>query len=164
MTVDGDKVENTRQLIDTISAMPPGTEVVLGVMRNGKPKSLTVTLEEREDPSSSAEPAAGPGGEGDVFERVGVTVVELDSVVRQNFRIEEDIDGVVVTRVRPLSPAGEEGMTPGLVITEANGQPVTSPSELRAVVADVDESGYVRLYVYSPRADIYRFVILKLEE
>jgi serine protease Do len=164
VTVDGDKVENTRQLIDTISAMPPGTEVVLGVMRNGKPKSLTVTLEEREDPSSSAEPAAGPGGEGDVFERVGVTVVELDSVVRQNFRIEEDIDGVVVTRVRPLSPAGEEGMTPGLVITEANGQPVTSPSELRAVVADVDESGYVRLYVYSPRADIYRFVILKLEE
>ena len=70
----------------------------------------------------------------------------------------------MVTRVRPLSPAGEEGMTPGLVITEANGVPVTNPSELRAVIADVEDGGYVRLYVYSPRADIYRFVILRLEQ
>lgn len=164
VSVDGNPVEDTRQLIDTISAMPPGTEIDLGLMRNGKSKTLTVTLEERDIEASAAEPAAGPGDEGDVFERVGVTVVALDSTARQNFRIEEDIEGVVVTRVRPLSPAGEEGMTPGLVITEANGVPVSRPSELRAAIADVDAGGYVRLYVYSPRADINRFVILKLEE
>ena len=88
----------------------------------------------------------------------------LDPSVRQNFRIDEDIEGVVVTRVRPLSPAGEEGMTPGLVITEANGELVTSPSDLRGVIEDVDAGGYLRLYVFIPRADTYRFVILKLEE
>jgi serine protease Do len=85
-------------------------------------------------------------------------------MVRQNFRIEEDIEGVVVTSVKPLSPAGEEGMTPGLVITEANGEPISGPSDLRDVIEDVDAGGYLRLYVYIPRADIYRFVILKLEE
>jgi serine protease Do len=164
VSVDGDQIEDTRELIDTISAMPPGTEVELGVMRNGKPMEITVTLEERDSGESDAEPAEGDSGEGDVFERVGVTVVALDPMVRQNFRIGEDIDGVVVTKVRPLSPAGEEGMTPGLVITEANGVPTASPSELRSVVADIDAGGYVRLYVYSPRADVYRFVILQLEE
>jgi serine protease Do len=164
VSVDGNAVEDTRQLIDTISAMPPGTEVELGLIRNGKPKNLSVTLEERDVDTSTAEPAAGQGDEGDVFERVGVTVVALDPTVRQSFRIEEDIVGVVVTRVRPLSPAGEEGMTPGLVITEANGEPVSRPSELRAAIADVEAGGYVRLYVYSPRADINRFVILRLEE
>jgi serine protease Do len=164
VSVDGEPIEDTRELIDTISAMPPGTKVDLGVVRNGEPRKITVTLEEREAAESTAEPAEGDGGEGDVFERVGVTVVALDPMVRQNFRIEEDIEGVVVTRVRPLSPAGEEGMTPGLVITEANGVPIASPSELRGVVADIDAGGYVRLYVYSPRADIYRFVILRLEE
>jgi serine protease Do len=164
VSVDGETIEDTRELIDTISAMPPGTKVDLGVVRNGEPRKITVTLEEREAAESTAEPAEGEGGEGDVFERVGVTVVALDPMVRQNFRIEEDIEGVVVTRVRPLSPAGEEGMTPGLVITEANGVPVASPSELRGVVSDIDAGGYVRLYVYSPRADIYRFVILRLQE
>jgi serine protease Do len=164
VSVDGEPIENTRRLIDTISAMPPGTEVELGLVRNGKPKTLNVTLEERDAESSGAEPAEGSGEEGDSFERVGVSVSGLDPMVRRNFRIEEDIQGVVVTRVRPLSPAGEEGMTPGLVITEANGQPVTRPSDLRAVIDEVDAGGYLRLYVYIPRADVYRFVILKLEE
>jgi serine protease Do len=164
VSVDGDPIEDTRELIDTISAMPPGTEVVLGLMRNGKPKSITVVLEERDDSSLSDERAEGSDDEGDEFERVGVSVSALDPMVRQNFRIDEDIEGVVVTRVEPLSPAGEEGMTPGLVITEANGEAITTPSDLRAVIEDVDGGGYLRLYVYIPRADVYRFVILKLEE
>jgi hypothetical protein len=41
---------------------------------------------------------------------------------------------------------------------------VTSPAGLREIVADIDGSGYLRLYVYLPRADLYRFVVLKLEE
>jgi serine protease Do len=164
VSVDGEPVENTRELIDTISAMPPGTEVVLGLMRDGKPKSITVVLEERDDESLGAEPAEGQGDEGDVFERIGVSVSALDPMVRQNYRIEEDIEGVVVTRVKPLSPAGEEGMTPGLVITEANGEAIASPSDLRAAIEDVEAGGYLRLYIYIPRADAYRFVILKLEE
>jgi serine protease Do len=162
--VDGDPIEDTRELIDTISAMPPDTEVELTVMRDGKAKTITVTLEERDDAAASADRTDEPGEEGDVFERVGVAVTALDPSVRQNFRIEEDIDGVVVTRVRPLSPAGQEGMTPGLVITEANGEPIASPSDLGEVIEDVGAGGYLRLYVYIPRANAYRFVILRLEE
>jgi serine protease Do len=164
VTVDGDTIKDTRQLIDTISAMPPGTEVELGVVRGGKRQKITVTLEERDSEVASLESGEGPTDEGDVFERVGVTVTELSPVVRQNFRIAEEIEGVVVTRVRPLSPAGEQGMIPGLVITEANGEPVTSPAELRRVVADVGAGGYLRLYVYIPRADSHRFIVMKLEE
>jgi len=93
VSVDGEPIEDTRELIDTISAMPPDTEVELVVMRNGKAKILTVILEEREDADASAEPAEGAGGEGDVFERVGVAVTVLDPSVRQSFRIEEDIEG-----------------------------------------------------------------------
>jgi serine protease Do len=164
VSVNGEPVKNTRQLIDTVSALPPGTAVELGVIRNGKPEKFKVILEERDEGTSGDEPDNESEGEGTVFERVGVTVSALDPMVRQNFRIEEDINGVVVTRVRPLSPAGEEGMTPGLVITEANGEPVDSPADLGEIVEEVDAGGYVRLYVYSPRADVYRFVILQLEQ
>jgi serine protease Do len=164
VSVDGTNLSDTRELIDTISAMPPGTEVTLGVIRNGKKMNIDVTLEERETDAAPAEPGSSPSDEGDVFERVGITVNELTPMVRQNFRIETEIQGVVVTKVRPLSPASEENVAPGLVITEANGKPVDTPAELRAVVEDVATGGYLRLYVYIPRADSYRFVILKLEE
>ena len=162
--MDGSGVEDTRELIDTISAKPPGTVVELGVIRDSKEITIDVTLEEREADATPDEPGDDSSAEGDVFERVGVTVTELSPIVRQNFRIEDGVEGVVVTRVRPLSPASEEQMAPGLVITEANGQPIDSPAELRGVVEDVDAGGYLRLYVYIPRADAYRFVILKLEE
>ncbi len=164
ISVDGQSISDTRELIDTISAMPPGTKVGLGVIRNGKSRNITVTLEERELQESTADPSRETGDEGDVFERVGVTVTELGPRVRQSFRIGSEIEGVVVTRVRPLSPAGEEGVQPGYVITEANGAAVTSPAELRAATEKVEDGGYLRLYVYIPRADLYRFVILKLEE
>ena len=164
VSVDSEKVTNTRELIDMISAMPPGTKVALGLMRNGKAMTVTVTLEERDAGESGAVPAAGPGGEGDVLERIGVTVSALDPSLRQSFRIGDEIEGVVVTRVRPLSTAGEEGVTPGLVITEANGEPVLKPSDLSDVIEDIKDGGFLRLYVYIPRADTYRFVILKLDE
>ena len=93
-----------------------------------------------------------------------MTVIELSPAVRQNFRIDAEVDGVAITRVRPLSPASDEGLTPGLVITEANGEPVDSPAELRGVVRDVEAGGYLRLYVYIPRADAHRFFIIKLDD
>ena len=164
ISVDGQRISDTRELIDTISAMPPGTKVELGVIRNGTSRDITVTLEERELQETTADPSQGPDDEGDVFERVGVTVTELGPGARQNFRIGSEIEGVVVTRVRPLSPASEEGVQPGFVITEANGASITSPSELRVATEKVEVDGYLRLYVYIPRADVYRFVILKLEE
>jgi serine protease Do len=163
-SVDGEPIENTRELIDTVSATPPGTKVELGIVRNGKRMTLDVTLEERESDVAELGRDIGPDDEGDVFERVGVTVAELSPMMRQNFRIEEDIQGVVVTRVRPLSPASEEGMTPGLVITEANGETITSPAELRRVVSSIGDGGYLRLYVFIPRAESYRFIILQLAE
>jgi len=164
ISVDGQRISDTRELIDTISAMPPGTKVELGVIRNRTSRDITVTLEERELQETTADPSQDSSDEGDVFERVGVTVTELGPGARQNFRIGSEIEGVVVTRVRPLSPASEEGVQPGFVITEANGASVTSPSELRAATEKVEVDGYLRLYVYIPRADVYRFVILKLEE
>jgi len=164
ISVDGQRISDTRELIDTISGMPPGTKVELGVIRNRKSRDITVTLEERELQETTADPARGPDDEGDVFERAGVTVTELSPGARQNFRIGSEIEGVVVTRVRPLSPASEEGVQPGYVITEANGASITNPSDLRAATEQVEADGYLRLYVYIPRADVYRFVILKLEE
>jgi len=164
LSVNGKSIADTRELIDTISAMPPDTKVELGIIRNGASRDLNVTLEERELQGATNEPVHGADDEGDVFERVGVTVTELGPSARQSFRIGEEIEGVVVNRVRPLSPASEEGMQPGFVITEANGATITSPAELRAATEKVEAGGYLRLYVYIPRADLYRFVILKLEE
>ena len=164
VSVDGRPVEDTRELIDTVSALPPETKVELGVIRDGKRKTITVTLEERELDGEQVEPEEGSDEGGDVFERVGITVSELTQRMRQGYRLDDSIEGVVVTRVRPISPAGDEGMLQGDIIAEANGEAITTVSDLSSVIADVESGGYLRLYVFNPRFDNYRFVILQLEE
>jgi len=164
LSVDGQKVEDTRELIDTISALPPGTKVKLGVIRDGKPETITVTLEEREIEGEQVSPEEHLDEGGDVFERVGVTVSELTPRIRQGYRLDDSIDGVVVTKVRPLSPAGDEGVIQGDIITEANGESIHKVSDLSSVIEDVKSGGFLRLYVYNPRFENYRFVILHLEE
>ena len=74
------------------------------------------------------------------------------------------MDGVVITRVKPVSPAGEENLQRGDVITEANGVSISSVGDLIGQVEAVDEGGYLRLYVYRPQAERSFFAILKLDQ
>jgi serine protease Do len=159
VTVDGQPVASPRELIDSVSTMPPGSTVKLGVIRDGKQLDLKVKLEERPG-VGQAEQAGGQPSEGDVSSRIGVVVRELNPQLRQMYGVGEGISGVVITRVDPVSPAGEKGLAPGDVITEANGVSVTTPDALNHQIDAVGTGGYLRLYVYRPQADRSFFVIL----
>jgi serine protease Do len=164
LEIDGKPVEDTRDLIDTVSSMPPGTKVELLINRNGRRTTLTVELEERVREGEQPEGDDSTRDEDQATARVGVTVTELTQRVRQGYGIDENIDGVVITRVRAVSPAGEEGLREGDVIIEANGRPVNTTDELFEVIDDVDEGGYLRLYVHRSRFDRSFFAILKLDD
>jgi len=164
LEVDGDPVEDTRDLIDTISASPPGTKVELDVIRDGRPVSVTVELEERLREGEQVTREETEPDEDEAATRVGVTVSDLTARMRQYYGVEDDMDGVVITRVRAVSPAGEEGLREGDVINEANGRTIASSDDLLAAIDAVEEGGYLRLYVYRPRFDRSFFAILKLDE
>ncbi|MEN8164977.1 MAG: Do family serine endopeptidase [Acidobacteriota bacterium] len=163
--VDGLAVDDTRTLIDTVAALPPGHTVKLHVVRDGQQQDFKVTLGER-DADSEASPA-DQGGTDDAdaaAERVGVAVTAVDDRVRQMAGIDEGVTGVLITHVRPDSPAGLEGLVRGDIILEANGRNVKSPEDLMDEVRDVKEGGYLRLYVLRPRAGRSFFSILELGE
>ncbi len=164
LSVDGRRLEDTRDLIDTVSAMPPGREVKLEIIRNGERMTLEAELDERVPQDGDRDVEPGEGAEEDSAERAGITVTDLTSRMRQFYGVEDDIDGVLVTRVRALSPAGEEGILRGDVITEANGAEVRSVDDLIAAIDAVDEGGFLRLYVHRPRAERSFFAILQLDE
>ncbi len=162
--IDGRPLEDTRDLIDTVSAKPPGTTVELGIIRDGKRITKKVTLEERAGEDEAGDAEAAPEEEDTTATRVGINVTEMTARIRQYYDVDDSTTGVVVTHVRPLSPAGEEGLAEGDVITEANGQQVAAPEDLLRAIERVRDGGYLKLYVYRPRADRSFFAILKLDE
>jgi len=163
--IDGAAIKDTRELIDTISAMPPGTEVELTIIRDGKQRKLTVELEARDAADDASSPDAEPSREDDTAERLGISVSELSSQIRRMYRLEDDAEGVVITRVLPVSPAADEGLVPGDLIIEANGELIETVDQLREIVAEVPAGGYLRLYVQRPQMGGRSFfAILKLED
>jgi serine protease Do len=161
--VDNVPVREPRELINYVSSRPPGQSVRLTVVRNGQRQTVTATLAPLEVAQNASDGSLGtdrPGRQ----ERLGISVTILTSEIRQELNVPGNVSGVVVADVRDGSPAGDQGMAPGDVITEANGAKVGSIEDFRAAMAKVGKGDYVRLYVrrFSPQ-EVSRFVIIKTE-
>jgi serine protease Do len=146
--IDGRKINTNRELIDYISYLPLGSNVHLTVIRNGQRKTLTANtaqrpLEAERDSgrdSSTPEPARN---------RLGMSVQEITPQLRQVYAIDDNVRGVVVTSVKEVSPAGD-AVNEGDVITEVQGEKITTVSDFRAAIDRIRAGQTIRLYVVTP--------------
>ena len=77
----------------------------------------------------------------------------------EQFGIDATIKGAVILSVNPGSEAGDKGLQPGDVITQVDGQDVTSADELTQVLASDKADDGVRLQVRGRRGGV-RFVFI----
>ena len=148
LTVDGQTIENTRELIDYVSNQGPEAKVELGILREGKRMKKTIQLAER--PSETGEPEEDEGPEDAGIEWLGLRYQDISPGLRSNHGIPEDVEGVWVTDISPRSPLYEEGVRSGEVIniiTEVNGRSVGSVAEFEELVRDAQSGARLRFYL-----------------
>ncbi|HYI07887.1 MAG TPA: Do family serine endopeptidase [Thermoanaerobaculia bacterium] len=147
--IDGKPIRNNRELIDTISYLPVGTEVKITLIRNGKSQTVTAKTATRPVDGEEAEEeetaAAAP-----VRDRLGLSVSNITTELRRIHSLPDDARGVVVTDVKNVSPAGEAGINEGDVISEVQGQSVSNVDQFRAATENLRPSQRVRMYVTTP--------------
>jgi serine protease Do len=128
--LNGERISDSRTLRLKIAQMAPGTTVRLKLLSDGHEREVTVTLGEL---PAEAERNSGGGAEpGSALE--GVTVEDLTPQIAQQLNLPPQTRGVVVTSVRPDSPAQEAGLRRGDVIQEVNRKPVTNSAEFERAV------------------------------
>lgn len=144
--LNGQKVTDSSSLQIAISDMTPGTPIKLGIMRNGKPMTLDVTVGQYH---GNGEEASNEAGGANQKARIGISVANLDDNARQQFNVPAQVQGVVVGDVKPGSPADDAGIQPGDVIEEMNRHPVTSASQFAAEVRNAPANKDILLLVWS---------------
>jgi serine protease Do len=155
--VDGRAVSTNDELIRRISSMAPGSPVRLDLVRDGRAVALTVKLAERPpgrpiqarktgptQPSSNPAPPEEP---------LGLRVRDLDRDDVARLALQRRLQGVVISRVDPLSAAFDADLERGQVILEVNRQPVASAVDFRRLVASAHPGDVLTLYVYLPNAE-----------
>ncbi len=153
--VNGQKVANSSGLQVAISQMSPGAPLKLGVIREGKPMNVDLTVGQYH---AKTEEASNEGGASHQKGKLGIAVANLDDQARQQLNVPEQVKGVVVQDVRPGSPAEDAGLQPGDVIQEVNRKPAGDPSQFASTVRSAPGDKDILLLVWSKGNASYRTV------
>jgi serine protease Do len=122
LRVNGEEINSTERLRNTIATMGAGAKVELDITRNGREITASLILGELPDNfgiQTIIERDDGVLG--------GMTVTPLDEVAREKFQISKNVkDGVVITKVEEGTTAQQAGLRPGDVILEINRKDLNS--------------------------------------
>ena len=146
-----------------------GTNVDVEVWRKGEIKELKVALGELEaaeeqlaalDPKERDKPVP----QADVSS-LGMTLSQMTPELRQQFNIQDDVNGVVVTEVDEESAAGEKGIRPGDVIVEVGQEEVEKPDQVAEKIEKEQESSKRKtVLLLVQRAGDLMFVAVRLTD
>jgi serine protease Do len=145
--LNGQAVRDSRGLIRVVGSLPLGQSVDVEILRDGKAKTLSLTLEPA--PKDYGVRRVQPRGlrtDGDAVavEKFGLDLTDLPPDRAEAFGVK---GGALVARVEAGSPAAEAGIGRGLVITKVDKKAVASAEEAKAALdkADADQGALVYL-------------------
>jgi len=152
---DGKTVEKVSPFRNNVAFKKPGSKQKITILRNGKQKTLSVTIGELPDDefSASGEPTQS-------LNKLGLTVQTLTTDLAKQFGL-QDTKGVLVTQVTPDTIADMAGIKAGAVILEVNRKSVSNAEEFKKIVAQSLKKGSVLLLIKEGRYS--RYVVLKTE-
>ena len=122
-SVNGQTMVNGSALQVAVSEQMPGSKITLGILRDGQPETLNLTVGEYGKGKTEVadnDDAGQPQKPG----KLGLAVADLTTDVRQQLQLPEKVHGVAIESVRPASPAEDAGLASGDVILEVNRKPV----------------------------------------
>jgi serine protease Do len=172
--VAGQDVSPDTSLSFIVANTPVGSRVPIEVIRGGKRLTLMATISERPSEASllgqaeqtEPEDSAGsdqPGAEA-ARKSLGLTLQALSPEIRQQLRLPETVQGVVVAKVNPSSNAAEEGLQRGDIIVSVNQNPVRTPQEAANAVAAARKTGRDTVLLFVQRGNLPgRFVGVKIQ-
>ncbi len=153
--LNGNAIDNGGTLQLDVAQLTPGTHIELGILRNGTPQTVTVTLGEYA--KNGEQVAANDGtGDGQKSGKLGLGMADLTPDVRQQLNVPDSVKGAAIQSVRPGSAAEDAGLQPGDVIVEVNRHATDSASSVVNRVKAVPNDKDVLLLVWSGGGEGYR--------
>jgi serine protease Do len=153
-SVDGKEVKDARDLAKKIGALQPKTPVKLAILHQGSEKTVTLTLGEMPASTKIASAdSSNDNGNGDLS-KLGLTLAPAGRVAGAGS------EGVVVTGVDSSGVAADHGFSTGDVILEIAGKTVSTPADVRNMIASARSDGKRSVLVRLKSGDNTRFVAL----
>jgi serine protease Do len=145
---DGKPIREMKDLPRVVADTPIGKKVAVKVMREGKIVELSAEVGRLEDGEKLVAAAPEAAVSADTAEALGMKLSIITDEQRQRFKIDEGLEGAIVTDVDPSGPAAEKRIEPGDVIVEAGQKPVKTPGDVTARIKDAESASKKSVLLY----------------
>lgn len=122
---DNKPIKSAEGLKTEISLKPPGSVVQLKVKRHQETKKISVKL------GSNSDNVMAENG---IVQKLGLQVEVLTEEYAKQLGYKPTEEGVLITKVKPNSPAAQEGLRPGMLIQSINHKKVTTLLEFNEAI------------------------------
>jgi len=163
--VNGDKIDDSRDLARKIAELHPNTPVKLAIIRYGEKREVDMKLGTFPNSKKLASVEEDKPDTGQQMKDLGLSLAPA-----AKFPGAGD-EGVVITEVDPSSDAADKGLKPGDVILQVAGVSVSDPSDVAegvkkamAGAKPTTEKDTVKVLMQVKSGDQTRFVALSLKK
>jgi serine protease Do len=150
---NGKKLKQYSDLPALVAQAPVGSVSDVTIIRDGKEKTLSVTLGERKEEQIA-------GYESTQETQLGMRVQELTPELSERLQIDPK-SGVIVAEVAQDGPAAEAGLRPGDIIMEIDQKPIKDLESYQTALSDAKENNVILFLVKRGRATQFYAVKVK---
>jgi len=173
VSVDGQRVDYVAQLQQVVGFRKPGDAVQVEVARKGGlRKTFSVQLMEQSDNTREARadatetPKPAPGDAVN-YDELGIAAQGINASVAEEYELDKEVRGVLVTEVDPNGPAYGTLVSPEDggpdIIQSVEGAPVRTVADLRSALRQAGRGAIVTLKIYNSRLEQTRIERLRLK-
>ena len=164
---DGKDVSKSRDLPRIVAETDVEATVDVEVVRDGKMRTLSVTLGELEQAENGG--LLSRSGKTDTAEEttladIGLAVAPLSAALAEKFGLTANDETIVVVEVAEGSPAAAKGVQPGDIVRRLNQSAISSVSQLVEGIAKARESGRKGVLMLIESEGQTRFVQVSFEQ
>lgn len=148
---NGTPIKSLGSFRNDISLMAPGSTLNLKVNRKGTIIPIAVVLGKAADSQSA----------GSITHQLGIEVSNLTPDIARQLGYDPNEQAVVVTKLKPGSPAAMAGIRPGFLILAINHKKVTNIDEFNQALTETGNKK--RVLILARQGNITRFYSIKIE-
>jgi serine protease Do len=155
LSVNGERIKDSKELARKIAELKPGLRVQVEVMRDGRQQTVSVTLGKfptTTDVAARPEPDRSSGDK-----------VELSQLGLSVGPLTDGGPGAMITDVESNSDAADKGLRSGDIIVQVGGMPVNSAADVSTSVKKLTEMGRRAVLLGIKRGAEMRLVPVRLK-
>lgn len=152
LELNGKPIKSLDTFRKQVAMMDPGSVAQFSVYRKGKTINLSIKL------GSTSENATTPAI---ISQKLGIEIENLSAEMARQLGYTDTEQGVVITKVKPGSPAALAGLRPGCLIQAVNHKKILNTDDYEAAISENSQGKRIVLLV--KHGKMSRFYSIRVE-